>query len=123
LRSEPLPAEHIATVAIDGGVLRVLREPGAVAITDASPAMSTMRPAQARELGELIDTATGVDTPVGVIGRVLRTNGRPLFVKKFPYHVGLADTPEAHSGHTLRCDQARDLRDALDRAAGAVQPA
>lgn len=121
-----MSAELVATVGFDGGVLRVLRAPSEVAITDASRAMRIMRPAQALELCALIDRATAVDAPTTTIGCVLMTNGRPLHVKRWPYAVGLSNHlgPGAHSGWRFRMrDQVEALRDALETAVGVEQTA
>jgi hypothetical protein len=46
------------------------------------------------------------------------SDGRVLQVVRHPFAVTLSDHPDpnVHSGWTMRVDQARELRDALDRA-------
>lgn len=113
-----MPAEHVATVAFDGGVLTVLRSRAGVTITDAGGG-HTVRVDQARELCELLDRALSdyQTAPRGLIGSVATADGRSLHVKHTGHHVSIDELPDAHSGWTLRMvDQVEALRDALDRA-------
>lgn len=110
----------VAASTAEGAVLHVGRAGGAVTIADGSTPRNghVISIEETRKLVGLLDEALKPDCRVrGLLGGVALTNGRELFVKRWPSAVSVAKTRDGHSGWALvLVDQVRELRDALDKA-------
>jgi hypothetical protein len=70
---------------------------------------------QAQELVSVLDRARADDAPCKLVGSVTMTNGRAIYVIRWPAAVSLRVRADEHSGVTMNTDQVQALRDALDR--------
>lgn len=112
-----MQAELVATVGTsEGCVLHVVRKGGRVLIADNATSMPVE---DVQSMHDVLVSAA--DAESGGIGgaRLLGTIGQ-VHVLRWPYHVTITDSPDpsVHSGWTMRCDQARELGEALLSAAG-----
>lgn len=115
----PDVAEHVASVSTLAGPLHVVRAGDRLLISDHQALAGTCAISDPGELRDVLIRAAdegprerGAEL-VGTVGRV--------HVLRFHSHVTVHDAPDprVHSGWTMHLEQARELGEALTRAAGA----